>query len=187
MMIYHLSTISFLVAAAGFASLGISICRRAQRTSEVRVLLLMLGIFALQFVLLSLDALLFGILGIMPVQSHALLAALENSLSLFAIGAVFHFVFLTYSKALDESGLLADPFSPFRNYKGQYWFWVMASYSMPVASVGRYAYLVFRAWHAHPSSKLVFPPGPPQMFFTGGAVGIFFLGLLLIEWVKNGR
>jgi hypothetical protein len=120
----------------------------------------MLAIFSLQSMLLSLDALLFGILGIMSAQSHTLLSAVENSLYLFAIGAVFHFVLLTYTRALDASGLLADPFSQLQNYKGQYWFWVWFIYSLPLASVGNYAYLVFRTWQAHPSESLVYPPMP---------------------------
>ncbi|MBZ5496056.1 MAG: histidine kinase [Acidobacteriia bacterium] len=180
-MIYYISVTAFLIVTAGFIGLGIAVYRRAPRNVEVKVLLLMLAIFSLQSMLLSLDALLFGIIGIVADQSHTLLSVVENSLQLFALGAVFHFVFLTFSRALDESGLLTDPFSQLQNYKGQYWFWVCVIYSLPLASIGKYTYLVFRSWQEHPSGKMVFPPMPSMQFFY--AVNFFWFFMFTLRVV----
>jgi hypothetical protein len=109
MGIYYFSAVAFLATTAGFVGLGIAVVRRAKRSAEVNVLLLMLLYFSLQSLLLSLDALLSGILPIISDQAHELLSAAASSLQLLSFAAVLHFVILTFSRALDESGFLADP------------------------------------------------------------------------------
>jgi two-component system LytT family sensor kinase len=188
MGIYYFSAVAFLATTAGFVGLGIVVYRRAQRSAEVNVLLLMLLYFSLQSFLLSLDALFFGILSIMPDQAHELLSAASSSLQLLSFAAVLHFVFLTFSRTLDESGLLADPFSRLRDYKGQYWFWVCFIYSMPVLGIARYAHQVFKAWQAEPLGELKLPP-MPSLESSGGFLLIwwFFFTLRIAAILQQRR
>ena len=188
MGIYYFSAVAFFVTTAGFVGLGIAVYRRAKRSTEVNVLLLMLLYFSLQSLILSLDALFFGILRIIPDQAHELLSAAASSLQLLSFAAVLHFVFLTFSRALDESGLLADPFSRLRDYKGQYWFWVCFIYSMPVLGIARYVYQVFRAWQAQPSGELKLPP-MPSLESSGGFLLIwwFFFTLRIVAILQQRR
>ena len=188
MGIYYFSAVAFLTTTAGFVGLGIAVYRRAKRSTEVYVLLLMLLCFSLQSLILSLDALFFGILGIVPDQAHELLSAAASSLQLLALAVVLHFVFLMFSRALDDSGLLTDPFSRLRDYKGQYWFWVCFIYSVPVIGIARYTYQAFRAWQAHPSGDLKLPP-LPSLESSGGVLLLwwFFFTLRVVAILQQRR
>jgi two-component system LytT family sensor kinase len=187
MGIYYFSAVAFLATTAGFVGLGIAVYRRAKRSAEVKVLLLMLLCFSLQSLLLSLDALFFGMLRTIPDKAHELLMAAASSLQLLTLAAVFHFTFLTYSRALDEGGLLNDPFSRLRDYKGQYWFWVCFIYSVPAAGIVRYAYRAFTAWQAHPSGGWQLP-AMPSLESSGGFLAFFwFLWTLRVVAVLQQR
>jgi hypothetical protein len=60
MGIFYFSAVAFLASTAGVAGLGFAVVRRAKRSAEVNVLLLMLLFFCLQSLLLFLDALCYG-------------------------------------------------------------------------------------------------------------------------------
>ncbi len=99
MGIYYFSAVAFSATTAGFVGLGITVYRRAKRSAEVKVLLLMLLCFSLQSLLLSLDALFFGILGILPDQTHKLFLAAASILQFLALATVFQLTFLTFTRA----------------------------------------------------------------------------------------
>ena len=160
MEIYYFSAVAFLATTAGFVGLGIAVYRRARRGPEVNVLLLMLLCFSLQSFLLSVDALSFWILAIMPEQTHKLLSAAASILQLLALATVFHFTFLTFTRVLDESGLTSNPFSILRDYKSHSWLWLCLIYMLPVEGFARYAFRAFRSWEMHSSGMLGLPPMP---------------------------
>jgi len=195
MGIHYFSAVAFSATTAGFVGLGIAVYRRAKRSAEMKVLLLMLLCFSLQSLLLSLDALFFGILSIMPDQTHELLSAAASVLQLLAFATVFQLTFLTFTRSLDESGLITDPFSRLRDYKDYYnnpylyWFWICVIYAPPIEGVARYAYQAFRSWQMHPSGKLELPPVPSldSLWSSGGFFAMWFLFTLRVVAIMHQR
>jgi len=195
MGIYYFSAVAFSATTAGFVGLGIAVYRRAKRSAEIKVLLLMLLCFSFQSLLLSLDVLFFGILGILPDQTHQLFSAAASILQFLALATVFQLTFLTFTRALDESGLITDPFSRLRDYKDYYnnpylyWFWICVIYALPIEGVARYAYQAFRLWHMHPLGKLELPPVPSldSLWSTGGFFAMWFLCTLRVVAIMHQR
>ncbi|RPI25545.1 MAG: hypothetical protein EHM61_14100 [Acidobacteria bacterium] len=94
----EIQTILFLLAGFMAVALAWTAYREAEHSSELGVMILMLGVYALASSAATVDSVLFGVLRLIDQPRHVFLARVQLSLMLLFHATMMHFVSLTFLK-----------------------------------------------------------------------------------------